>query len=55
MYYGCAKVTSSVEPSLGLQLVTAGVAACIADLFTFPLDTNKVSSNGDSWGGSLHC
>jgi len=29
-------------PGLGLQLVTAGVAACIADLVTFPLDTTKV-------------
>jgi len=30
------------SPGLGLQLVTAGVAACIADMVTFPLDTLKV-------------
>lgn len=29
-------------PGLGLQLATAGVAACIADMVTFPLDTLKV-------------
>jgi len=29
-------------PGLGLQLITAGVAACIADMVTFPLDTTKV-------------
>jgi len=29
-------------PGLGIQLLTAGTAACIADLFTFPLDTTKV-------------
>ena len=32
-----------VEPGLGVQLLTAGTAACIADLFTFPLDTVKVT------------
>ena len=25
-----------------MQLATAGVAACIADMITFPLDTTKV-------------
>ncbi len=29
-------------------MVMDGVTACIADLFTFPLDTTKVSSNGDT-------
>jgi len=29
-------------PSLGVQLLTAGSAACFADLITFPLDTVKV-------------
>lgn len=29
-------------PGLGVQLLTAGTAACIADIFTFPLDTVKV-------------
>ena len=33
---------SPVRPSLAVQLVTAGTAACVADLFTFPLDTAKV-------------
>lgn len=28
--------------SLGGKLLTAGTAACIADLATFPLDTAKV-------------
>ena len=30
------------ELSLGAKLITAGTAACIADLVTFPLDTAKV-------------
>jgi len=34
--------TVSSKPSLGSQLLTAGVAACLADLVTFPLDTLKV-------------
>lgn len=29
-------------PGLGIQLLTAGTAACIADVITFPLDTVKV-------------
>ena len=29
-------------PGLAMQLATAGVAACIADMITFPLDTTKV-------------
>ncbi len=29
-------------PGLGVQLLTAGSAACVADLITFPLDTAKV-------------
>ena len=29
-------------PGLGVQLLTAGTAACIADMITFPLDTVKV-------------
>ena len=40
-------VTVSVNPKkkgpgLGVQLLTAGTAACIADVITFPLDTVKV-------------
>lgn len=30
------------QPGLGVQLLTAGSAACIADIMTFPLDTVKV-------------
>lgn len=30
------------EPSLPVKLLTAGSAACVADLITFPLDTAKV-------------
>ena len=29
-------------PGIGVELLTAGSAACVADLFTFPLDTAKV-------------
>lgn len=36
------KVTQPKTPGLGVQLLTAGCAACVADLFTFPLDTAKV-------------
>lgn len=32
----------SDDSSLGVKLLTAGTAACIADLVTFPLDTAKV-------------
>jgi len=35
-------VASVREPSLPVKLLTAGSAACVADLFTFPLDTAKV-------------
>lgn len=30
------------QPGLAVQLLTAGSAACIADMITFPLDTVKV-------------
>ncbi|KAG5844904.1 hypothetical protein ANANG_G00133110 [Anguilla anguilla] len=33
---------SDVPPSLGVKVLSAGTAACIADLVTFPLDTAKV-------------
>jgi len=36
------KQVSLPAPGLLMQLTTAGVAACIADLVTFPLDTTKV-------------
>jgi len=36
------KQGASEDYSLGLKLLTAGTAACIADLATFPLDTAKV-------------
>jgi len=39
-------------PGLGVQLLTAGTAACIADLFTFPLDTTKVRLQVQGEGGS---
>ena len=39
------------KPSLSLQLLTAGTAACIADLFTFPLDTTKVRLQVSGEGG----
>ncbi|XP_071378636.1 mitochondrial brown fat uncoupling protein 1 isoform X3 [Centroberyx affinis] len=33
---------SDVPPPLGVKMMSAGAAACIADLITFPLDTAKV-------------
>ncbi|XP_070971864.1 putative mitochondrial transporter UCP3 isoform X2 [Oncorhynchus clarkii lewisi] len=33
---------SDTPPTLGVKLLSAGSAACIADLVTFPLDTAKV-------------
>eukprot|EP00092_Neocalanus_flemingeri_P028754 GFUD01031218.1.p1 GENE.GFUD01031218.1~~GFUD01031218.1.p1 ORF type:complete len:326 (+),score=37.65 GFUD01031218.1:212-1189(+) len=41
-----------VKPGLGVELLTAGTAACIADLFTFPLDTTKVRLQVQGEGGS---
>jgi len=45
------KVSTS-SPGLVVQLATAGTAACIADLFTFPLDTTKVRLQVQGEGGS---
>lgn len=33
---------SDVPPPLEVKMASAGAAACVADLFTFPLDTAKV-------------
>lgn len=33
---------TEVVPSAGIKFFGAGIAACIADLVTFPLDTAKV-------------
>lgn len=33
---------ADVPPSAAVKFVSAGTAACIADLLTFPLDTAKV-------------
>lgn len=33
---------SDVPPPLGVKMASAGLAACIADIVTFPLDTAKV-------------
>merc|ERR1719192_1195325 len=45
-------VPAKKKTSLGVQLGTAGVAACIADLFTFPLDTTKVRLQIQGEGGA---
>jgi len=47
-------VASFREPSLPVKLLTAGSAACVADLFTFPLDTAKVrlQIQGESAGAA---
>ncbi|EEB15806.1 brown fat uncoupling protein, putative [Pediculus humanus corporis] len=34
------------ETAIGVKLLTAGSAACIADIVTFPLDTSKVQGEG---------
>ena len=39
---GTNRAMSSATPGLAVQLLTAGSAACVADLITFPLDTAKV-------------
>lgn len=44
-------VVPKKTPSLGVQLGTAGLAACIADMFTFPLDTTKVRLQIQGEGG----
>lgn len=36
------KSGNQIQPGIAMQLLTAGSAACVADLFTFPLDTAKV-------------
>lgn len=45
-------VVPAKKPGLGVQLGTAGVAACIADMFTFPLDTTKVRLQIQGEGGA---
>jgi len=39
-------------PGFGVQLLTAGTAACIADMMTFPLDTVKVRLQVQGEAGS---
>lgn len=34
--------TSEVPPTMGVKIFSAGLAACLADIITFPLDTAKV-------------
>lgn len=43
---------SPASPGFGVQLLTAGTAACIADLWTFPLDTVKVRLQVQGEAGS---
>jgi hypothetical protein len=31
-----------LQPSIGVKFISAGLAACYADMMTFPLDTAKV-------------
>lgn len=33
---------SDVPPTMAVKIFSAGVAACVADVITFPLDTAKV-------------
>ena len=39
---GTRSTMTNKTPGLPVQLLTAGSAACVADLITFPLDTAKV-------------
>ena len=39
---GNRSTMTNKTPGLPVQLLTAGSAACVADLITFPLDTAKV-------------
>lgn len=48
------KQGKSEDFSLGLKLLTAGTAACIADLATFPLDTAKVRMQVSSKNNSRY-
>lgn len=49
------KSGNQIQPGIAMQLLTAGSAACVADLFTFPLDTAKVrlQVQGESSSASL--
>jgi len=46
------KKSTATGPGLGIQLLTAGTAACIADCLTFPLDTVKVRLQVQGESGS---
>lgn len=37
-----SKPSETLQPTLGVKFVSAGLAACFADMVTFPLDTAKV-------------
>ena len=50
MYFKYFQVCST--PGLGVQFLTAGTAACIAELFTFPLDMAKVRLQVQGEGGA---
>lgn len=43
---------ASQDPSLGVKFASAGIAACIGDLVSFPLDTAKVRLQIQGEGGS---
>ena len=44
VYYnnGLCNQTANDQPTQGVKFISAGLAACIADLVSFPLDTAKV-------------
>lgn len=37
------------EPTVGVKFISAGTAACIADIITFPLDVAKVRLQVSVW------
>merc|ERR1719219_3366299 len=52
LYPRIPKTSTATGPGLGIQLLTAGTAACIADCLTFPLDTVKVRLQVQGESGS---
>ena len=46
---------SDVPPTMAVKIFSAGVAACVADIITFPLDTAKVRLQVGSAVGKGRC
>lgn len=46
---------TDVPPTMAVKIFSAGVAACVADIITFPLDTAKVRLQVGSAAGKGRC